>query len=529
MHYYYMKNKILLFATLLLLPMLAMAQTTKKKVAVYVMGEDAGINKVLESKLVSTIAQSKDYTAVERTAAFLAELNKEQKYQRTGNVDDSELSRLGKQFGVQYICVAAVTEAFNERYLSARLIDVESAQVERTASSSGSIQSLPDVINAANSVSNELLSSLGSYRQSSLKKVAVYIVKNDAAQNIGKVLGDKLVAGFTNSGRYIAIERTNSFLDQLGKEQKYQRTGAVNDNDISRLGKQFGVQYVCVADISDVFGEKYISARLIDVETAEVVNTHDAGGAVNKMDDCVNLANEIATSLSKGTFAEQAEEAKIKAAEEARIKAEREARIKAEREALRRREAEQERAKQARIDKRKQELRKMLDDGYVVIRDDHGIKWMVYLEPIVLSSKEYKTATEKTVTFSRCGYTDWVVSNYKNYKAYSQWRVSNEEMQDYVSGKSDKCINYIWYIANECSHYLGISFPLWKNGFYWYDTDTLDGKYYSWSTERNMLYLDGVDSRELVEDGRGLIFKSRDASEFKQNSNAAFAILVRRM
>ena len=299
-----MKKLLLLFAAMLL-PLFVTAQN--KKVAVYVMGEDAGINKVLGSKLVSAIAQSEEYTAIERTAAFLAQLSKEQNYQRTGTVDDRELSRLGKQFGVQYVCVAAVSEAFNEKYLSVRLIDVESAQVERTASSSGTIQSLPDIINAANSVSNELISSLGSSRQSNLRKVAVYIVKNDAAKNIGRVLGDKLVAGFTNSGRYIAIERTNSFLSQLSKEQKYQRTGAVDDSDISRLGKQFGVQYVCVADVSDVFGEKYISARLIDVETAEVVNTHDEGGSINTMQDCIRKADNLAYYLSGFTFQEQEE------------------------------------------------------------------------------------------------------------------------------------------------------------------------------------------------------------------------------
>ena len=279
-----MRNKILLFATLLLLPMLAIAQN-QKKVAVYVMGEDAGINKVLGSKLVSAIVSNGKYTAVERTEAFLAQLGKEPNYQRTGNVDDSELSRLGKQFGVQYICVAAVTNAFNEKYLSARLIDVESAQVLLTSSLSEPIRSLSDIVYAANTVSHNLFRHLGGSGQSSAKKVAVYIIKSDAAKDIGRVLGDKLVEGFTNSGRYVAIERTNSFLAQLSKEQKYQRTGAVDDNDISRLGKQFGVQYVCVAEVSDVLGEKYISARLIDVETAEVVNTDDAGGMINRMDD----------------------------------------------------------------------------------------------------------------------------------------------------------------------------------------------------------------------------------------------------
>ena len=71
-------NRLLFFPILLILPMFALAQN--KKVAVYVMGEDAGINKVLESKLVSAISRSEEFTAIERTTAFLAELRKEQKF-----------------------------------------------------------------------------------------------------------------------------------------------------------------------------------------------------------------------------------------------------------------------------------------------------------------------------------------------------------------------------------------------------------------------------------------------------------------
>lgn len=279
----------------------------QKKVAVYVIGEDAGINKVVGSKLVSAIAKSDEYTAIERTTAFLTQLSQEQKYQRTGAVDDNDISRLGKQFGVQYVCVADVTEAFKEKYISARFINVESAQVERTASSSGNIRSLDDIVVAADAVCNELLASMGKDKQSDLKKVAVYVVQNDAGKDVEKVLGDKLVAGFTHSGRYIAIERTNGFLTQLSKEQKYQRTGAVDDTDISRLGKQFGVQYVCVADVSDIFDQKYISARLIDVETAEVVNSYDKGGDLNTMNNCLKMANTVAMNLCKGSFNEEAD------------------------------------------------------------------------------------------------------------------------------------------------------------------------------------------------------------------------------
>lgn len=155
-----------------------------------------------------------------------------------------------------------------------------------------------------------LLSALSLTAVAQQKKVAVYVTGEQSG--ISKVLGDQLVAAFAKSGKYTAVERTSSFLAELGKEQNYQRTGAVSDNEIARLGIQFGVNYVCVADISDVFGEKYITARLINVETSEIVNTHNVSGEMNNMNSCLRMAGEIAENLSKGTFAEQAAEAATK-------------------------------------------------------------------------------------------------------------------------------------------------------------------------------------------------------------------------
>lgn len=152
------------------------------------------------------------------------------------------------------------------------------------------------------------------------KKVAVYMTGEESG--VKKVLGDQLAAAFARSGKYIAVERTASFLAELRKEHSYERTGAVKDSEIAALGIQFGVNYVCVADISEVFGEKYISARLIDVETAEIVNTHNVSGQMNSMNQCLHMANEISQNLTKGTFAEQAESQRVEAerAERERIR-----------------------------------------------------------------------------------------------------------------------------------------------------------------------------------------------------------------
>lgn len=136
------------------------------------------------------------------------------------------------------------------------------------------------------------------------QKVAVYVTGKESG--INKVLGDQLVAAFTKSGKYMAIERTASFLAEMRKEQNYQTTGAVDDNELSRLGKQFGVQLVCVADVSDVFGEKYVSARLIDVETAEVANTANVSSPMSSMNELLSVTNTLAQELTSETRQERA-------------------------------------------------------------------------------------------------------------------------------------------------------------------------------------------------------------------------------
>ena len=139
------------------------------------------------------------------------------------------------------------------------------------------------------------------------QKVAVYVTGQESG--IKKVLGDQLVAAFAKSGKYMAIERTASFLAEMKREQNYQSTGAVDDSELSRLGKQFGVQLVCVADVSDVFRQKYVSARLIDVETAEVVNTANMSSPMSSMDELLTVTDFIANELTSETVQEKAAKA----------------------------------------------------------------------------------------------------------------------------------------------------------------------------------------------------------------------------
>ena len=275
--------------------------------AVYVAGDDE-INGIMGDYLVDEIAHDGKYIAVERTASFLNEMHKEQSYQQSGSVDDSEISRLGKQFGVDYVCVATPFDLWNEKYISARMIDVERAEVIATSSAYGAVTNSQQFLSVMSILSNGLLSAFEQSKLADAKKVAVYVTRT-GNKDIDIILGDQLVAGFAQSGRYLAIERTQGFLDQISKEKGYQEDGAVDDEELMRVGKQFGVQYVCVAKTSQMWGDYYIATRLIDVEHGEVVNSYKKNAIqLGSSQQVVSVAKEIASKLSDKTIAEQLKE-----------------------------------------------------------------------------------------------------------------------------------------------------------------------------------------------------------------------------
>ena len=186
---------------------------------------------------------------------------------------------------------------------------------------------------------------------------------------------------------------------------------------------------------------------MIDVETAEVVNTHDIGGEMNSMSGCLRMANDIAANLSKGTLAEQAEEARLKeeaekarlrAIEEARLKAETEERARIEAEERAKREAEEE--KQRKIEEKKNELRAYLQKGYIVVNVD-GQKWMICTEPLRdISRKE----VEEYRHYSACGFSDWTIGNWFDFR-FSILGTIYSEMFHYLNIRLPICENELYY------------------------------------------------------------------------------------
>ena len=132
------------------------------------------------------------------------------------------------------------------------------------------------------------------------RKVAVYVT-GDVEDSYKKVIGSKLVSGITQSGEYVAVERTNEFLAALTQEQDYQMSGAVNDQQIVKLGAQFGVRYVLVADVTEIFESTFISARMIDVQTGLITHSAEVDMELYSAKDLIKITEAVINKIFGGS------------------------------------------------------------------------------------------------------------------------------------------------------------------------------------------------------------------------------------
>ena len=114
-----------------------------------------------------------------------------------------------------------------------------------------------------------------SQAQNQRLKLAVYATGNIDAL-LKNIAQNNASTELVNCGRYQMIERSAEFLRFVSEEQNYQRSGAVDDNQIAELGKQYGADCVCVVDITHVDSYLYVATRMIDVTLSTSQRAGDA-------------------------------------------------------------------------------------------------------------------------------------------------------------------------------------------------------------------------------------------------------------
>ncbi len=120
------------------------------------------------------------------------------------------------------------------------------------------------------------------------------------SKDFGEVVLDKMITALVNKNRFKVIERAQ--LEKILKEQQLGQSGILDASTAAQIGKGIGVDGIVIGSVTQsTNGSISIDARMIDTESAAIIEAHDAysgsGDIQNVKNVIENLANKIAEGL----------------------------------------------------------------------------------------------------------------------------------------------------------------------------------------------------------------------------------------
>lgn len=110
-------------------------------------------------------------------------------------------------------------------------------------------------------------------------------------------LQQMLITEFAQNAQLRIVERGR--IRELLAEQDLGAVGRVDANTAARIGKLIGARYVILGGFLDFYGDFRIDARIVNVETGELVKVEKVNDKRDKLYGLVvNLANQITRGLN---------------------------------------------------------------------------------------------------------------------------------------------------------------------------------------------------------------------------------------
>lgn len=135
-----------------------------------------------------------------------------------------------------------------------------------------------------------LLCFFGSLVFAQRPKIAVYV-----SEHVSGYTRELRAAAFrplVNSGQFEVVERSSA----IGVELQRQASGAIDDDQLTAYGRQYGAQYICVVDLTHLSIYAYqVSTRIVDVETAEIV-------ALGAIETDIRSGSDISQAVTSAAY-----------------------------------------------------------------------------------------------------------------------------------------------------------------------------------------------------------------------------------
>jgi len=126
-------------------------------------------------------------------------------------------------------------------------------------------------------------------------KLAVYVFGAEESA-LNKAMATQLITALANTGSYQAADNYKEFFNKVAEEHKDGIAPGLER--ITSIGQQFGVEYICVALISNVSGEKQVGAQIVDVKTVKIAASGSSNVPLRTKGDLSVASEQIVKAMS---------------------------------------------------------------------------------------------------------------------------------------------------------------------------------------------------------------------------------------
>jgi len=137
------------------------------------------------------------------------------------------------------------------------------------------------------------------------RRIAVYLTASQKVDSdVKRLINNQIITALTRTGRYEMIERNEAFVKQIDKERTTQLSGRVSDDQITKLGKEYGAIAICIVDVGTLKEELTVDMRMVNVERATVIRSGFADGYYSGTSDIRKIVDKAAADMlgtSSGT------------------------------------------------------------------------------------------------------------------------------------------------------------------------------------------------------------------------------------
>lgn len=135
------------------------------------------------------------------------------------------------------------------------------------------------------------------YEANASSKIAVFV--DGPIDESDKFIIESRVCNALSGSGFTILERTQSFLNMVTKEQSYQLSGEVSPREICQLGERWGASTVVAIYLIESRGTMVATAKIINVTNGRIFATVSNHRTCNTIDDVIVFGATLGTNLKR--------------------------------------------------------------------------------------------------------------------------------------------------------------------------------------------------------------------------------------